>query len=310
MEEFKKLKRSKVKKLPIEEIEKYYFEKRKFEFRNNVPIKNIRFKKAIHGTLRQIIKLDRVLSKEKLEVIGDERIKSKSPKVYACTHIGGNDIQRTFEAIKESAYLFLGDPKEIYIDVTGVLLRLNGVIPFETKEKEDRKIAYARAVELLQKGGNVLIYPEGAWNVTDNLPVCRLYKGAVNMARESKADIIPVAVEQFDNQFYVNIGKNIKYDEERFSDVDALNQELRDELASLKWKIWEHHNKTLTKRSDIPDDYSKEFAQTIVDRCPYGFTVEDVYHDYYHDKNIVEPEEAYIVSPKEEFEKRKKLSLR
>lgn len=310
MTEFKKLTRKQIKKMPIEEIEKYYLESRKHDFENNVPIKHIEAKKRIHGLLVQLIKLDRILSKEKLEIIGDQRIKSKSPKVYACTHIGGNDIQRTFEAIKDSAYLFLGDPKEIYIDFTGVLLSLNGSVPFETKDKEDRKIAFNRSVEVLKKGGNILIYPEGAWNITENLPVCKLYTGAVKMAMESKADIIPVAVEQFDNQFYVNIGKNIRYDEYQTEDVKSINERLRDEMATLKWDIWEHHNKENVKRDTIPDNYKEEFVKTIVERCPYDFTAEDVYHDLYKDKNITEPEEAYIVSPKEQFERRKKLSLR
>ncbi len=310
MGEFKKIKKSELKKLPIEDVEKYYLEKRKYEYANNIPIKNIKLKKSIHSVLVNAIKLDRVLSKEKLQVIGDERVKSKSPKIYACTHIGGNDIQRAFEAIKESAYLFLGDPKEVYRDISGLLLSLNGVIPFETKDKEDRKIAYARSVELLKNGGNLLIFPEGAWNITENIPVCKLYKGTVRMAKETKADIIPVAIEQFDNQFYVKIGKNIKYSDEYYENIDEVNRDLRDQMASLKWAIWEHHNKTTTKRETIPDDYKETFVKTIIDRCPYGFTAEDVYHDLYHDKTIVEPEEALIVTPKEQFEKMKKLSLR
>ena len=295
-----------LRKMTMEEIEKYYMELRKYEFENNVPLKNIEIRKKIHILLLQLIKIDRILSKEKLEIIGDQRIKSDRPKIYACTHIGGNDIQRTFEAIKDHAYLFLGDPKEAYIDMTGIILRLNGMIPLETHDKTDRKIAYKRSCELLNKGGNLLIYPEGAWNITPNLPVMKLYSGAVKMANETHADIIPVAIEQFDNQFYVNIGKNIVYDEEKSKDIKSVNQELRDAMSTLKWEIWE--KMPITQRNDIPDDFEPTFVKTIVDRCVYDFTAEDVYHDMYKDSSITLPEEAYIVSPKEQFEKRKKLS--
>lgn len=306
MKNFEKKSLFEIRKMTMDEIEKYYLELRKYEFENNIPLKNIEIRKKIHFLLLQLIKIDRVLSKEKLTVIGDERVESDRPKIYACTHIGGNDIQRTFEAIKEHAYLFLGDPKEIYIDFTGVFLNLNGMIPLETHNKEDRKIAYQRAVELLNRGGNLLIYPEGAWNLTPNLPVMKLFSGVSRMANETHADIIPVAIEQFDNQFYVNIGKNIEYDPEKSGNIEQVNEKLRDEMASLKWKIWEKNESV--PRSSIKEGYEEEFLKTIVDRCDYDFSLEEMLSDAYKDPTVTLPEEAYIVSPKEEFEMRKKLS--
>ena len=303
MESFNRKNLLELRKMTIKEVEKYYLELRRYEYDNNIPLKNIELRKMIHLLLLQLIKIDRVLSHEKLTVIGDERVKSKNAKIYACTHIGGNDIQRTFEAIGDHAYLFIGDPKEVYIDLTGIILRLNGAVAFETKVDDDRKMAYDRSVELLSKGGNLLIYPEGAWNVTHNLPTMGLYKGTVRMSKETKADINPVAIEQYDKSFFVNIGKNIKYNPS--VGIDELNNKLRDEMASLKWKIWEKHEGT---RDEFDDDYIKNFSQNIVDRCEYDFTLEDVYNDMYKDKDITLPEEAYIVTPKEEYEMRKKLS--
>ena len=306
MDKFNKKSILELRKMTIEEIEKYYMELRKYEYENNIPLKNIELRKKIHMLLLELIKIDRVLSHEKLEVIGDKRDVTDAPKIYACTHIGGNDIQRTFEAIKEHAYLFLGDPKEAYIDVNGVILKLNGIIPLETHNKEDRKIAYHRACELLNKGGNLLIYPEGAWNLSYNLPVMKLFTGVARMANETHADIIPVAIEQYDNQFYVNIGKNIKYDKDKSSDIKSVNEELRDAMSTLKWEIWEK-NPTEDRKS-IPEGFEETFLKTIVDRCDYDFSLEEMLQDAFRDKEITLPEEAYIVSPKEEFEMRKKLS--
>ena len=303
MDTFDRKSLSELRKMTLKEVEKYYLELRKYEYDNNIPLKHIELRKKIHFLLLQLVKIDRILSHETLTVIGDEREKSDAPKIYACTHIGGNDIQRTFEAIKDHAYLFIGDPRELYVDITGVILKLNGAIALDTKDSDDRHIAYERSVELLNRGGNLLIYPEGAWNITPNLPSMMLYKGAVRMSKETQADIIPVALEQYDNDFYANIGKNIKYDPSK--DVDTVNFELRDAMASLKWKIWENHT---GNREEFDDDYNDRFVDTIINRCEYGFTKEDVYHDMYKDENITLPEEAYIVTPKEEFEMRKKLS--
>lgn len=230
-----------LRKLSIEELAKYYKEQRKEAIEEGIPLseKSIRIRNKIHQLLLKIVIIDRLFNHETVTILKDERVKNNHPKVFACTHIGGNDIQRTFEAIKGPAYLFLGDPQELYRNLEGLLLYLNGVICLETRDKIDRGIAKKRSIELLEKGGNLLIYPEGAWNISPNLPVMKLYKGAVNIAVKTKADLIPIAIEQVENHFYVSIGKNIITSDMENIDTNLLNQTLRDAMATEKWHIWE-----------------------------------------------------------------------
>jgi len=277
--------------LELEELKKYYLELRKYQYENNVPLKGIEARKKIHTILVNLIKIDRLLSHENLTVLSNRQIKTDKPIIYACTHIGGNDIQRTFEAIKKHAYLFLGDPEGIYRDFAGVMLYFNGVICLETSDKNDRHIAKERAVELLKKGGSLLIYPEGAWNITENLPVMKLYTGTVKMALETGADIVPIAIEQYDQDFYVSIGKNINIDLFSNLGVKDINMKLRDEMATLKWEIWEHQG--VQKRNGMSEEFKNNFQQNIIDRCEYGFTIDDVYATMYNDPNEVSPDEVF-----------------
>ena len=90
----------------------------------------------------------------------------------------------------------LGDPGILYKMPIYQGLKMNGVIPLETKNRADRKIAYYRAIELLNNGGNLLIYPEGAWNVSPNEVVMKIFTGTVRMAKETGVEIIPIGVEQ------------------------------------------------------------------------------------------------------------------
>lgn len=268
-------------KLSIEELSQYYMEKRKYEYENGKEIskQSIAIRRKIHSTLLQIVKIDRLLNHEKIVVLKDERIKNDHPKVYAATHIGGNDIQRTFESIKEPAYLFLGDPKELYRDKAGLLLFLNGTICLETRNKIDRGIAKKRSIELLQKGGNLLIYPEGAWNIMPNLPVMKLYKGAVNIAVTTQADIIPVALEEYQKTFYISIGKNIVTRNYSNINTDILNTNLRDAMATEKWHILEHLGVFL--REKVATISVEDYQQAIVDKCTYDFTLQDVFDTMY-----------------------------
>lgn len=302
-------------KMQLAELKKYYLDKRRYEYEQGIPLKNFGLRKIIHPLPLAAIILSRMSAGQKLHIIGDKREKTNTPIIYACTHIGGDDIQMAFEAIKKHAYLFLGDPEDLYQRIEGLLLHMNGAICMETRAqqsfidelielkiitpaeieelrdiiKQDRKIAYQRAIELLKKKNNLLIFPEGAWNLTPNLPVMKLYPGAVKMALETGAEIIPLAVEQYSNNFYVNIGENIKVTDRGATSVQCYNEKLRDALATLKWEIWEYQG--TKSRKNCPNE--EDFIAEIMGRSDFVYKVEDVYETMYKDKNIATPEEVF-----------------
>lgn len=294
MDDFKKMGLLERRKLAIEELVIYYAELRKYNYRNGEKLKGIEVRKKIHFLVDFILKIDQILSKEDIIVINDKHISNlEKPKIFACTHIGGNDIQRTFQVIKEPAYLMLGDPGILYKMPIYQGLKLNGVIPLETSDREDRKIAYKKSVQLLQKGGNLLIFPEGAWNVTPSSIVMKIFTGTVRLAKETGADIIPIGVEQYDNNFYFNIGENYSIPFESQKSVSYYNDELREKLATLKWEIMELQ--PILERKSIPENYMKYFQEEIVNRCNYGygFSLEDAIKESFHDKNVISEDEVF-----------------
>ena len=294
MEEFTKLNLFQKKNMAIEELVKYYSELRKFNYHNGEKLKGIQLRKKIHFLVSLILKIDQLLSKEKIIIINNRSyLNPNKSTIYACTHIGGNDIQRTFQVIPKPAYLMLGDPGILYKKLIYQGLRMNGVIPLETKDKNDRKIAYNHSVELLENGGNLLIYPEGAWNVSPNLIVMKLFSGTVRLAQETGAEIIPIAVEQYGSTFYFNVGENYHIFQNTIKSVNELTNELREKLATLKWEILLTQDSL--KRNDIPDDYLYRFQDEIVGRCNYGygFSLEDALSESFHDKNVISEEEVF-----------------
>lgn len=215
------------------------------------------------------------------------RCRNQENVIYACTHIGGNDIQRCFEAVQDHAYLLLGDPCGLYKSFTGGILFLNGVICLETRDKVDRRIAEYRSIELLKKGGSLMIFPEGAANIEPSAPVMHMLSGAVRMARRTGKDIVPVAVECYDDKYYINIGSKIHITP--LSDDKKMTEQLRDILSTLKWHIWE--NQGVFRRSSIRTMTDEEFALSIVKRVEWeGATLKDIYETRYHVKNEMELE--------------------
>lgn len=286
MENFKKKSLLELKKMSLIELNKYKSDLREYEYNNNIPLNYdaIKIRERIHFLVTTILKIDRILSShEKITIMKDLRTKNKEGQIYACTHIGGNDVHRLVEAINDSSYIFFGDPGVAYIDPVGFLLFMNGTIYVHTREKLDRKIGYERSLELLNHNGKLIIFPEGAWNIDSNLPVAKTFKGATKMAYETGREITPVAIEQYGNEFIVNIGENYKIDKDNY-DEEQERIKLRDTLATLKWEIWESIG--IQNRSDIEVMSEVEFAQGVVDLLDshYGYKLSDVYETRYLDK--------------------------
>ena len=73
--------------------------------------------------------------------------------MYAATHIGWDDIEMILSSIGDHSYLFWGDPHEMYRDINGFLLDINGVIVCDTGDKFDRYIGKETCVKWLSQGG-------------------------------------------------------------------------------------------------------------------------------------------------------------
>ena len=203
---------------------------------------NISFLKlhnAFHLLFIILLKVTRLVARQKLIIVSDRRKQTKRPIIYAPVHIGGDDIQMIFDAIKKPCWLLMGDPHEIYRDVDGMALQMNGLICFDTAYKLDRKIAKARIKALLRQGGSIMMFPEGAWSVMPDKPVMHLFAGAVEAAICCNAEIVPIGIVKNGETYYVCLGENISYTKADISQKYELTKNLRDILAAQQWELVE-----------------------------------------------------------------------
>ncbi len=277
-------------RMPLPELEQYYRERRKDRFENNGPFCGVKLRKALHPVLVWGLKIMHLISGQKITVIGDKRIPTGRPVIFAATHIGWNDIEMIFTAVGTHAYLFWGDPRESYRTMDGFLLDLNGTIICDTDNKNDRYFGKENCVRWLKQGGNLLIFPEGAWNTTESLPTMPLYTGTAEMAIRSGAEIVPVAIEQYGKHYTVNIGENIRCSQMELAQKCNLTAALRDAMATLRWEIWSSHPQT--KRAEIPPDYRQQELQRIQDQMNGVFTLDDIEKTRFHTKEEREQNET------------------
>ncbi len=92
-------------------------------------------------------------------------------------------------------------------------------------------------IKLLRNGNNVVIFPEGTWNLTPSKPLLPLYWGIIDIAGTAEVPIIPVIMEYTAKKCYISFGSPIKVTSP-YDKNDQINR-LADAMASLKWKTWE-----------------------------------------------------------------------
>ncbi len=240
LNDFCLLTKSEQKKLSIEELSSYLTKERLYKYVNNIPV--VDYDKAkTYPVSKFVLAANRVLlDHQKIRIIGDRRTDSSNSKLYCITHIGKYDYQIVAEAINDHAIPFAGDPETLYRTIDGAFLERNQVVYCNVYDKLDCYVGEKSMINLLRNHNNGLIYPEGFWNLSPNLLVMPLFPGAIRMAILGHADLVPVAIEKYDNNFFVNIGKNIEVNSYSIDDknyIEYMKQVLRDTLAELKYEI-------------------------------------------------------------------------
>lgn len=213
---------------------------------NNISIK---IREVIHPLLINGVKIVRdypLHCKEQIKHIDNK------PCIFVVNHSNVHDVPTVCEIINEHFYLLAGD--EVKYDIGGFLFNLNGVVWVNRNDKESMNASKEKLIELLNKGVNVLIFPEGTWNRTDKI-MLPLHWGVIDIARITGCPIVPVVMEYSVNNYpecYSKIGESIlignNYEingeiqsgfmTEMERKKNAIEY-VRDSMATLRWYIWE-----------------------------------------------------------------------
>lgn len=275
-----------------EEFLKLYYDLRNKDERSILNRLTLEQRRKLHFLILSIYKLKNKIGGFSYDLLKDERTLTDRPIIFVVTHVGKFDIEVTSEAIKEHYYLLSGDYEHIQGIMDSSFLSLNGVYYFNEKVKEDRKSVSSKMINHLNNGGNLMYFIEGTWNLSPNLPVLQCYWGIVDIAKMGNAIIIPVAAEQYDKNFKVNIGKNFdmnNYGEGNENKSTAIS-DLRDTLATLKWEIWE--SEPIIKRSQLKGDEWEIYKKERLEEWPY-FTEKYIDGLIYRPKDVVQHDDVY-----------------
>lgn len=216
----------------------------------------------------------------------------RGPKIFAVTHTySREDVAWGISFAGEQSFLITNARQELLETSDGYALWASGVILVDRHDKENRRASLEKAKRVLNLGGNVMIFPEGVWNMSPNLLVRKLFSGVYRIACETCAPVIPMGTMLYDGIFYVSRGAPLHL--EKFERQAGLNL-LRDSLATLKWELMEQYGQTTREKLLCGQDPTMYWArhlenyiakQTVYER-------EEEAHAHFMDQADIEHEEV------------------
>lgn len=167
----------------------------------------------------------------KLEVITQENISEEDGFIFVCNHRRSLDIPLAYLALGEKHACFLCK-KEYELSKIYLLVGKLGTIYVNRNSKISARTAQKTMIQTLLHGGNVLIFPEGTRNKTEQILLPFRY-GAVRIARKTGARIVPMVIKKLGkNSFRIVLGKSMQVGAE-----ETLEEKNR--------KLWEYMKEML-----------------------------------------------------------------
>ena len=213
-------------------------------------------------------------------------IPESSPVIFVINHSNMHDFPVTAEIVRRHFYVLADDaPRK---KITGLAFVANGVVWVKRADKESRRQSAEEIRSHLRRGDNLLILPEGTWNLHECLPMLPFSWGVTELAREFNCPIVPITLEFPDfKSCYYSIGKAF-YVEPNESKADAVGR-LRDTLSTMRWLFWE--SRGITKRENITqEDFDIYTKHRLEEYPPFDLPLEKTM--VFHAGNTL-PEDAF-----------------
>ena len=217
----------------------------------------IKIRKLFAGLLRMLY-----LTQTEYELIIDKREKlgrTKQGRIFVLNHRQADDIVLGANAVGKSAYIVFGNPYLALETTNGLGLWAYGMILMNRDDGSSRKAAYEKMKYVIEHGGNIIIYPEGYWNLADNGQAderhladghnseCWLVQdinvGSLRLAKETGCEIVPTILhydEVGKKRCYAYRGKSFWVSKK--DDIFVKKDELIFIMTNMYWSLMEKYS--------------------------------------------------------------------
>lgn len=211
------------------------------------------FHKKINSLIRKTAWLF-MSNQQIIEESNDTKVIGSEPVIWIANHRFKDDAAATIRAAGRYAYVFFGSMPMFFNTFQGIMLWANGLILCNRKVKASRKAAMEKAIEVLKSGTDVILFPEGVWNKTQEKLLLPFFPGVYKIAKASGAKVVPIIhylpslpEKKKGNKIHTIIDKPITINQ--MEEKEALTK-LRDIMATRYFELMERFG-TSTREKEL-----------------------------------------------------------
>ncbi len=220
-------------------------------------------------------------------------LEKDTPYIFASNHWFLEDFMVSLAKLDRDVFTLFGSTNQIESHpVISFLTWLPGMVYVDRSDKGKRQDAMNKMMRLLKSGISVLLFPEGAYNNTENLLCLPLFASPYMLNQITGAKVVPIAVYSLPelDTIYGNYGEPMDF---TGMELDEAMELLRDTLATMHYEQIKKYGNVL-KRSELEGrDYRTDFMmQRRAEYMKMHFT-RDVWDEElptYHPHGITEPQ--------------------
>lgn len=198
----------------------------------------------------------------KYKLVKDNHLKErrvKGGKIFVINHRQADDIVLGANAVGESGYVVFGNKFLALDTVNGLGLWAYGMILLDRNDALNRNSTYEKMKYVIENGGNIIIYPEGYWNLSDdglsdarhkaddhnseNWLIQDINIGVIRLAQETGCPIIPTILH------YDETDKNMCYSKKgplfyvlKNDDIFKKKDELVEQMTTIYFELMEKYS--------------------------------------------------------------------
>ena len=205
--------------------------------------KEIKSRRKFYNILKKIgpgaLKCKQVLENTEPIILPDK------PVIFVANHGFHDDILATVLAAGRHAYLVIGSLPLLYNAFDGAALAAVGCVVLNRKNKHSRASSINKCRKVMEYGTDIMLFPEGGWNKTSEIPVLKLWKGVYTLSLAARCDVVPIThyvrnMEILDKKNIIHTFIDNPIPLYELPEKDALLH-LREIMATRQWELMEKY---------------------------------------------------------------------
>ncbi len=195
------------------------------------------------------------------------------PVIWVSNHGFKDDALGAVLAAQRHAYILFGSLPQFYNTLDGVTAWLVGVVMANRKIPASKKTAVPKAVRVINYGADLLMYPEGVWNISPNALVLDLWPGVYRIACETGAKVVPIVHylrdnnTSKDNPIHTVVDNPVRIDD--LTEQQALRY-IRDIFASWYYLMMEAYGKSTRNEVLGESSFVEVWQKQIEERASFA----------------------------------------